>query len=336
VPEKDPFQETVSALKSDQSLKTTIGEDAELHLYTWHCGTREAFLMHMSTALNAIKKRGTFKAYKEAIEAYVEQHEVVKQAKAALALLTAPTSKGKKASKKASAKKSPEKALQKDKEGATLAGAPAPELCNEYQAVYDKAYFTKETAKNKREAAATKMFQFDKKLLSLDAKYTWNKIVKEQMEADPFKDLPGVSRKGPMGLSQKSFDDCIMFHLLTVFPNNAAEQEKYYLSNMLRKPQRVGIHQFVQHIEQLNTYIVQLPCWYYSPSYNAGMTPGNVPFTKADLASHVFWMCPHQWQDQYNLQQKGMTHMDMCSLQASLEAIECMCILEKAHAQSSE
>jgi hypothetical protein len=31
-PEKDPVQETVSALKSDQSLKTTIGEDAELRL----------------------------------------------------------------------------------------------------------------------------------------------------------------------------------------------------------------------------------------------------------------------------------------------------------------
>ncbi len=32
VPEKDPIQETVSALKSDQSLKTTNGEDAELRL----------------------------------------------------------------------------------------------------------------------------------------------------------------------------------------------------------------------------------------------------------------------------------------------------------------
>jgi hypothetical protein len=110
VPEKDPVQETVSALKSDQSLKTTIGEDAELHLPIWHCGMHKAFIMHVSTALNAIKKWGTFKAYKEAIEAYVEQRKVVKQAKATLALLTAPTCKGKKASKKSSAKKYPEKA----------------------------------------------------------------------------------------------------------------------------------------------------------------------------------------------------------------------------------
>jgi hypothetical protein len=40
----------------------TIGEDAELRLPIWHCGTREAFLMHVSTALNTIKKEGTFKA----------------------------------------------------------------------------------------------------------------------------------------------------------------------------------------------------------------------------------------------------------------------------------
>ncbi len=62
--EKDPVQEMVSLLKSDLSLKTTIRADAELHLPIWHCGMREAFLMHVSSALDAIKKRGTFKAYK--------------------------------------------------------------------------------------------------------------------------------------------------------------------------------------------------------------------------------------------------------------------------------
>jgi hypothetical protein len=102
---------------------------------------------------------------------------------------------------------------------------------DKYQALYDKASFTKETSKNKREAAATNMFQFYANLLSSDAKNSWNKIVREQTEADSFKDLQGVSRKGPKGLSRKSFDNCVMFHLLTVFPNNAAEQEKYYLSN---------------------------------------------------------------------------------------------------------
>jgi hypothetical protein len=114
------------------------------------------------------------------------------------------------------------------------------ELHTKYQADYEKAKFAVETAKNKHKAAATKMFQLYANLLPLDAKYTWNKIVKEQTEADPFKDLQGVSRKGPRGLLWESFDYCVMFHLLTVFLNNAAEQEKYCLSNVLKKPQRVG------------------------------------------------------------------------------------------------
>jgi hypothetical protein len=133
-----------------------------------------------------------------------------------------------------------------------------------------------------------------------------------------------VSRKGPGGFLQESFGNCIMFHLLTVFPNNAAEQEKYYLSNVLKKPQRVGVCHSVQCIEQLSAYVTQLPCWYYSLSYNAGMMPANVPFSEADLASQVLWMCPHQCQDQVNLQEKGMTPMDMCSLQASLNSLSAM------------
>jgi hypothetical protein len=81
VPEKDPVKETVSTIKSDQGFKTTIREDAELCLPIWHCGKCKAFLMHMTTALNAIEKQGTFKAYKEACEAYVEQREVAKEAR---------------------------------------------------------------------------------------------------------------------------------------------------------------------------------------------------------------------------------------------------------------
>ena len=47
-------------------------------------------------------------------------------------------------------------------------------------------------------------------------------------------------------------------------------------------------------------------------------------------------MCLHQLQNQYNLQENGMTPMDMHSLQASLEAIERVCTHKKARAPSGE
>jgi hypothetical protein len=56
-------------------------------------------------------------------------------------------------------------------------------------------------------------------------------------------------------MARKLFHECVMFHLLTVFPINAAEQEKYYILNVLKKPQRVNVRQFVQRVEQLNAYV---------------------------------------------------------------------------------
>jgi hypothetical protein len=107
-------------------------------------------------------------------------------------------------------------------------------------------------------AAASKMFAFYLNFLSPKSKYVWNRIASEQTESNPFVNLQGVSLEGPGGMSRVSFNDCIMFHLLT-FPINAAEQEKYYVTNVLKKPQRVNVHQFVRCVEQLNAYIAQMP-----------------------------------------------------------------------------
>jgi hypothetical protein len=66
----------------------------------------EAFLIQVGSALEAIKKREYFKAHKYANEAYLEQRNLVKQAKAHLAELDETTSKGPGSPKKSS-KKSP-------------------------------------------------------------------------------------------------------------------------------------------------------------------------------------------------------------------------------------
>jgi hypothetical protein len=68
-----------------------------------------------------------------------------------------------------------------------------------------------------------------------------------------------------------------------------------------------------------------MPCFYYSPNANASTKPENIPFTEAELGAHVLHMCPLQWQDQYNINKKGMMPMDMHSLLTLLEAIECVC-----------
>jgi hypothetical protein len=90
-------------------------------------------------------------------------------------------------------------------------------------------------------AATSKMFTFYSNLLSPESKYLWNKIVGEQMESDPYINLQCGSLEGPRGMSCKLFNNCVMFHLLTAFPINAAEQEKYYISNVLKEPQHINV-----------------------------------------------------------------------------------------------
>jgi hypothetical protein len=95
-------------------------------------------------------------------------------------------------------------------------------------------------------------------------------------------------------MSCKTFNNCVMFHLLTTFPINTAEQEKYYVTNVLKKPQCINVRQFVCRVEQLNANITQMPCFYYSAHANASTKPENIPFTEVELGAHVLCMCPLQ------------------------------------------
>jgi hypothetical protein len=241
--------------------------------------------------------------------------------------------KAKEAAKEALAKAQETKPETKDAEEAP--GVTDNLMKAGFQADLEKAKQAQETAQGATTAAVNLMFTFYSNLLSPKSKYAWNEIVAEQTEGDPYVNLQGVSLEGPRGTSCNSFNDCIMFYLLTAFPINAAEQEKYYISNVLKKPQRINVHQFVCRVEQLNAYIAQMPCFYYSRNSNVSTKPKNVPFTEVELGSHVLRMCPLQWQDQYNMNKKGMMPMDMRSLLTSLEAIKHVCTYKKGESESS-
>ncbi len=135
----------------------------------------------------------------------------------------------------------PEAAAQEAK----VAPATDDQMKADFSSDLEKAKQALHIAKGAMTAASSKMFAFYSNLLSPESKYAWKKILSEQTESDPYVNLQGDSLQGPRGMSRQSFVDCVMFHLLTTFPINAAEQEKYYITNVLKKPQRVNVHQFV-------------------------------------------------------------------------------------------
>ena len=77
-------------------------------------------------------------------------------------------------------------------------------------------------------------------------------------------DLFGVEHNEKQKRSWQSFMDCVTFHLLSVFQSDAAETQQFYISNGLKKPNRVPIRQFVQRIQQLNGYLDLLTFLFYS------------------------------------------------------------------------
>jgi hypothetical protein len=337
VPVKDEVQDEVARMGS-MEIKTTIEKDTTLNFSVWQeNGTREALLMHVTAVLDVIKKRGHFDDYEKAAWNYKEAKEAVESARAGLFLLEESVRKANKVKKKTKEKTkegenvAPAKALgpKSAAKEAEVAPAADDQMKASFSSDLMKATQSQRIAKGAMTAAASKMFLFYLNLLSPESKYAWNKIFSKQMESNPYVNLQGDTLEGPRGMLRQSFHNCMMFHLLAAFPINAAEQEKYYITNVLKKPQRVNLRQFVRHVEQLNAYIAQMPCFYYSPNANASTKPENNLFPEAELGAHVLCMCPLAWQDQHNLNQKGLTPLDMRTLLTLLEAIERVCTHEK-------
>ena len=90
--------------------------------------------------------------------------------------------------------------------------------------------------------------------------------------------------------SWSSFRECVKFHLQTVFRFDAGEVLKYYITNTLKKPNWVSIHQFFVRVEQLNSYLETLPCLFYSPKANP-TTKEVLPLDDADLVRLIYCAC---------------------------------------------
>jgi hypothetical protein len=100
VPTKDEVQEEVARLRNLE-IKTTIKNDTTLNFPVWHKnGMREAFLMHMTAVLDAIKKRGHFQDYEKAEKVHEEAKKAIEYAGAALSLLDGTRTKAKRFCKK--------------------------------------------------------------------------------------------------------------------------------------------------------------------------------------------------------------------------------------------
>jgi hypothetical protein len=108
VPEKDEVHDEIFKMRN-MEIKTQIKKDTMLNFPVWQENrTREAFLMHLTAVLDAIKKCGHFGDYEKAASKYKEANKAITSARAGLSLLE-ETEKKQARRKKRSTKKNPRK-----------------------------------------------------------------------------------------------------------------------------------------------------------------------------------------------------------------------------------
>ena len=80
-------------------------------------------------------------------------------------------------------------------------------------------------------------------LLSDEARQPWKKNIRAKMTKSPWEDIYGVTHDKTPTKTWDSFMECIMFHLQLVFRHDVGNTLEYYITNMMRKPNRIPILQ---------------------------------------------------------------------------------------------
>ncbi len=109
---------------------------------------------------------------------------------------------------------------------------------------------------------------------------------------------------------------------------DAAEKQRYYMTQTVKKPQRATVRQYMACMGILNNYLAHLPTVFNSPIAVEGTKKGNVPFNEADLARIILNSAPVSWINQYNMAHTTLPDRTRTLLQ-DLELIKH--IMDKKH-----
>ena len=296
VPVIDEIQEQLNnSLSGKRTEKLTTPDGVTFHVGIWYSGTNEQFLLHVKQAMHSVKRAGLVDEYYSARAKRIAAH--ANWDKTVSSIINYE-------------KKNKEEGPFRDYE------AVVKELKNERD-----AFLKAQTeAESERVVVADSIFTQYANLLSVEQRGAWEKIVEQKVDVSGWTDLRGRKHKKKRGKTYKHFLECTVFHLQTVFDEDAAERQQIYISSHLKKPQRVTVRAFFIRVEQLNNYVKYLPSIYNSPKATES-TQLAVPYTEAQLAIQLLRMCPVHWQNQYDLNQNTVPQ-DTRRLLAVLENIE--------------
>ena len=275
------------------TIKIELSNGVESRVVVWEgTGTKEQFLCHMISVKEALDGMGLFKAYKEAEIKLSEAKSNAKEARDSKEELINSMSSNPSNDEK--------EGLQAAKETHKL----AKQMVDFHQ-------------KEKMAAMAT-IFSTTANFFRGDGKTPWDKIVTEQTESDPWTNLRGVEQTGIRGKTMTAWEDCYILMKKSVFANNAAEEQKFYLT-LLRLSPKQKVRGFLQRAITIAGYVSHLPGIIHSR--DATETTERVePYKDSEFATIMLQSMPHKWVTQYNLGHKAPPNT--AYLQNALKKIE--------------
>ncbi len=176
--------------------------------------------------------------------------------------------------------------------------------------------------------AITESYEQLRNLLSGNTQSQWDCVCREMHKRDSWAAVNGQVTEGRRPRTWMSFLDCLELHKLTVFSADAAERQRFYIKQAVRKPQRATVRQHISQMGVLNDYVKHFPTLKDSSKAVPTMKKSNIPFGKADLAAIVLLSVPMTLQNQYNLNHSTVPESTR-TLLPDLEAIERVMVEKK-------
>ena len=122
----------------------------------------------------------------------------------------------------------------------------------------------------------TAAFSLFRGMLDGTAKEQWDIIDNEVHRDSTHTDLQGLTVEGPRGRSWTTLDLCIEKHKLHVFQIDAADKQRRYLSQGVRKPFEVKIKWFMMRLRAMNRDLELMPCLATYAQTSTEVVPTNV------------------------------------------------------------
>jgi hypothetical protein len=290
-----PVVDVVTPKEEPQFYKVKLPGALHLSIPIYSRGNNEEYLVHIIAVLRIIKQKGLPKKCKVLAKAVVRRSEALKNLQEA-------------------AESRDTDLTSVDVQARKVEIEQTVQMLQESQKAHNKAI--------------AKMYEQLRNLLSGDAQSQWDHICHEMHERDLWAAVNGQVTKGRHPRTLMSFLDCLKLHKLTVFSADAAERQRFYIQQVVRKPQRATVQQHMLRMGVLNDYVKHLPTLKSSSKAVPMTKKGNIPFGKADLATIVLSYVSMSWQNQYNLNQSTVPK-STCTLLPDLEAIEQVMVEKK-------